>query len=60
LDLLEEFEKKKKKIPAPQVQLVSRTNNKAPPCSWGLQWHERIRERKWANAKPGELTKKGK
>jgi len=59
LDLLEEFENKKKNIPAPQVQLVSRTNNRAP-CSWGLQWQERIRESKWANAKPGELTKKGK
>jgi hypothetical protein len=59
LDLLKEFEKKKKNLPH-KVQLVSRTNNRAP-CSWrGLQWQERIRESKWANAKPGELTKKGK
>jgi hypothetical protein len=33
LDLLEEFEKKKKTLPH-KVQLVSRTNNRAP-CSWG-------------------------
>jgi hypothetical protein len=58
LDLLEEFEKKKKTLPHKFNWLVQLTIG--PRAHGGCNGKKEIEESKWANAKPGELTKKGK